>query len=179
MRTIHAMKRLHGKYFDFHPEGFILPREREAFSRYVSTEIQASKSRSLSVDAGARLADGVRRPSSASLLSSGDTTAMNSANSSGKGIGGSLNANSRGGRPSLWIVKPVASSCGKGISVMTSAQAAAIPKRRKVIVQKYLDDPYLIDGKKFDLRLVEIGKYHYLSFISLKLFHIVFSIQSK
>ena len=35
LRTLSSMKRLHGSVFKFHPEGFILPIERESFIRYV------------------------------------------------------------------------------------------------------------------------------------------------
>ena len=53
----------------------------------------------------------------------------------------------------MWIIKPVASSCGRGIRVLTSSQALAIGKHKKALLQRYLAHPYLIGGKKFDLRL--------------------------
>ena len=54
-----------------------------------------------------------------------------------------------------WIIKPVASSCGRGIRVISADKAYAISKNneRKMLVQRYLGDPYLIEGKKFDMRL--------------------------
>jgi len=55
----------------------------------------------------------------------------------------------------LWIMKPVASSCGKGIKVIAHDKALALCKERKgkVLLQRYLADPYLINNKKFDLRM--------------------------
>ena len=58
----------------------------------------------------------------------------------------------------LWIVKPCASSCGRGIFVKTSDQisdyiSTKSSQNKKLLVQKYLSNPYLINGNKFALRI--------------------------
>ena len=112
MRTLNAMKRIHGHHYNFHPDGFILPVEREAFLRQVQSDLNLFRCRTLG-------------PISKQKLD----------------------------RASLWINKPVASSCGKGIKVLTSSQALAIGRNKKALLQRYLHSPYLIDDKKFDLRI--------------------------
>ncbi|XP_050551520.1 uncharacterized protein LOC118275730 isoform X1 [Spodoptera frugiperda] len=50
-----------------------------------------------------------------------------------------------------WIVKPAASSRGRGIYIVNSPEQ--IPKGENVVVAKYIDKPLLIGGHKCDLRL--------------------------
>ncbi|XP_049952504.1 tubulin polyglutamylase TTLL5 isoform X2 [Schistocerca serialis cubense] len=50
-----------------------------------------------------------------------------------------------------WIVKPVASSRGRGIYIVNSPEQ--VPLEETVVVAKYIDNPLLVDGHKCDLRL--------------------------
>ena len=51
----------------------------------------------------------------------------------------------------LYIIKPNAASCGKGISVLGPQDQ--IPKKGGYLVSKYIANPHLIDGLKYDLRI--------------------------
>jgi hypothetical protein len=52
----------------------------------------------------------------------------------------------------LWIFKPSASSCGKGIKIMTREDP--IPTAKKgFVVSEYISNPHLIEGLKYDLRV--------------------------
>ena len=107
LRSLRAMRRIHGSQFDFHPVGFILPLEKNALLRHLQMSLPSDV------------------PQSAS------------------------EAESTG----VWIMKPVASSCGRGIKLVTVKEILNLPKKKKVIVQKYIPNPFLINGLKFDLRV--------------------------
>lgn len=63
----------------------------------------------------------------------------------------------RSQRPdTLWIWKPCRQSCGRGIRVLNGAMPQEEAKelaRKRGIVHKYVHNPLLIDGYKFDLRV--------------------------
>jgi len=52
----------------------------------------------------------------------------------------------------LWIFKPSASSCGKGIKILT--KDFPIPQAKKgFVISDYISNPHLIEGLKYDLRV--------------------------
>ncbi|GJQ67511.1 hypothetical protein Trydic_g8328 [Trypoxylus dichotomus] len=64
----------------------------------------------------------------------------------------------RVGKP-IWICKPVSQSQGKGIFIFT--KLSELSYDTNTIVQRYIENPLLIGGYKFDLRLyVCIPSYH-------------------
>jgi len=69
----------------------------------------------------------------------------------------------------LWIWKPCSQSCGRGIKVFSShltQDEAQELGRKRGIIQRYIPNPLLIDGYKFDLRIYVVV----LSFDPLKVY---------
>eukprot|EP00511_Aplanochytrium_stocchinoi_P000652 CAMPEP_0204825042 /NCGR_PEP_ID=MMETSP1346-20131115/3015_1 /ASSEMBLY_ACC=CAM_ASM_000771 /TAXON_ID=215587 /ORGANISM="Aplanochytrium stocchinoi, Strain GSBS06" /LENGTH=496 /DNA_ID=CAMNT_0051952531 /DNA_START=557 /DNA_END=2047 /DNA_ORIENTATION=+ len=54
---------------------------------------------------------------------------------------------------SKWIIKPQASQAGHAIFLCDSQEVRTLSKSKEYLVQPYLNDPYLIDHRKFDMRI--------------------------
>ncbi len=62
-----------------------------------------------------------------------------------------LNEREMEGFKHMYIMKPTASSCGRGIKVIGKKQH--VNKRSGYLVSKYLAKPHLLRGFKYDLRI--------------------------
>lgn len=54
-------------------------------------------------------------------------------------------------RHNIWIVKPSSSSRGRGIYIINDV--SQVSKHDQCVVSRYIDNPLLLFGHKFDLRL--------------------------
>jgi len=60
-------------------------------------------------------------------------------------------ANCIGGKNSIYILKPPDGAEGRGIRVISKLDQ--VPKDKALLLQRYIQNPLLIDGRKFDLRI--------------------------
>ena len=51
----------------------------------------------------------------------------------------------------MYIMKPAASSCGRGIKIIGKKQQ--VNKRKGYVVSQYISQPHLLRGYKYDLRV--------------------------
>jgi hypothetical protein len=61
-----------------------------------------------------------------------------------------------GGRP--WVLKPAGSNQGNGISLITRisqlpSEGSGLNRDENWVIEKYIDNPLLLDGSKFDMKL--------------------------
>ncbi|ETV95050.1 hypothetical protein H310_11348 [Aphanomyces invadans] len=61
----------------------------------------------------------------------------------------------------LWILKPPNQCCGRGIKIIPGGSDYTYEPAKRYVAQRYIMNPYLINGFKFDIRLyVLVTSYH-------------------
>lgn len=67
------------------------------------------------------------------------------------GLAGGAGAAAKPKEPNIWIMKPAGLSRGRGISLVSDM--SQVKYAEDMIIQRYIHNPLLLDGYKFDLRL--------------------------
>eukprot|EP00762_Andalucia_godoyi_P000679 ANDGO_05244.mRNA.1 putative beta-tubulin polyglutamylase len=125
-RNVHRMQQLHGRSFDFIPKTFILPAEINNFYEEFAKLTGAQQGFSTSA---------LMHGSPSRRFRDRELEHMRAASDPYP----------------TWICKPWASSQGKGIFLVNDPDS--IPSDLQCIVSRYVSNPLLIDGFKFDLRI--------------------------
>jgi hypothetical protein len=116
------------QFFDIVPQTFLLPQEYVAFVQaFRDRDLELLNSSCTSADSTITIADNA-----------------NSAEENRSGTNCKQKQN-------IWIMKPVALSRGRGISLFHDLSQVVYGEQ--VVVQQYIEKPLLLDGYKFDLRL--------------------------
>lgn len=79
------------------------------------------------------------------------TTSTNTMSGSSSGGGGGASSSSTTTTKSLWILKTVGMSRGRGVKVVERIEDVVYSDT--CVIQKYIERPLLLQGRKFDLRL--------------------------
>jgi hypothetical protein len=118
--------------FDIMPLTFTLPAELLAFTEAFSMAADAAKEAAAAAEAAAsELQRNGADPGTSAAFARAALAAQAATN--------------------LWILKPVGLSRGRGISMV--ADISDVAYGEPMVIQRYVADPLLLDGYKFDLRL--------------------------
>ncbi|KIY96565.1 Tubulin polyglutamylase TTLL5 [Monoraphidium neglectum] len=129
-RNVAAARRLKGAAFDFIPKYFLLPGDAGAFQ----SELEHYPGKYDFEDLWARSARQPRGSCHPPERFTSDTGRCHS-------------------RRVAYILKPVASSRGRGVRVVADPRSLDLTALEECLLQRYITDPFLIDGYKFDLRV--------------------------
>ncbi len=167
-RNMMRMQEEHGaKHFSFYPKTYVLPEHRIEFEEEVSRQLNEAATESLYGGGGASgpTSGPTSGPASgpASGLGEGPAEAEAEAEAGAAGeAAGDPQAPTQAqaqaqaaAPPRLWIVKPAASACGRGIYVTDNPGEVPLGglEDSNVTVSEYIANPLLLDGRKFDLRI--------------------------
>lgn len=164
-RNFSYFKKTYGKkHFDYLPMTYILPDDLEKFKKEVhplfllqnknssSSNVNKVNNNNILLEEGTKMI--VEENSDDENYDKIDVERKQS-NNSNSNTHANTNTNTNNGtnaksaKKNMFIIKPVASSRGRGIKMMTSISSVG----SKCLVSHYIDNPLIINKKKFDLRL--------------------------